>query len=147
MNKDHLSTSAIEIDASKANVWKALTSPEIMEKYFWGAKVTSNWKVDESITFTGEYKGNTYQEKGILLQVIPQKTLQYTHWSDLENLPDLPENYRTWTFDLSGQGTRTHLKITEDNIPTIAQKKRSDQFWKEVLLTIKGLLEIEDSAI
>lgn len=146
MNKDHLSTSAIEIDASKANVWKALTSPEIMEKYFWGAKVTSNWKVGDSITFTGEYKGNTYQEKGILLQVIPQKTLQYTHWSDLEDLPDLPENYRTWTFDLSEQGTRTHLKITEDNIPTIAQKERSDQFWKEVLLTIKGLLEKEKEA-
>jgi len=143
MNKDHLSTSAIKIDAPKASVWKALVSPEIMKKYFWGAKVTSNWKVGHSISFTGEYKGNTYQEKGILLQVIPQKTLQYTHWSNLENLPDLPENYRTWTFELSGQGTATQLTITEDNIPTIAQKERSDQFWKEVLLTIKRLLEKE----
>ena len=75
------------------------------------------------------------------MQCKPERLLQYTHWSNLEDLPDVPENYRNWTFSLSEEGTGVQLSVTEDNIPTEKQRDRSDQFWKGVLTTIKQFFE------
>ncbi len=138
MNRPHLSQNSIHIEADPAEVWKALTEPEIAEKYFFGARIKTDWKKGSSIVFEGEYKGNSYLEKGEILAVEYEERLQYTHWSNLEGIPDIPKNYRIWTFDLTGETT---LTISEDNIPTEKQKARSDEFWSGVLSTIKKLVE------
>ncbi|MAT96603.1 MAG: ATPase [Anaerolineaceae bacterium] len=111
------------------------------KQYFWGAEVSSDWTVGSPITFRGEFNGNQYEEKGEILQVQPENLLQYSHWSDLEDLPDVPDNYRTWTFRLAKKGAKVNLSVTEDNIPTEKQRARSDEFWAGVLKTIKQLLE------
>lgn len=139
MDKNHVSKNTIEIGADPSSVWKVLTDPEEAKKYYFGAEVVTSWKEGESIVFKGSYNGNDYEEKGTLLSVKPNLRLQYTHWSNLENLPDLPENYRIWTFDLQEDGKNTQLTVTEDNIPTLQQKERSDEFWKDVLQKIKAL--------
>lgn len=141
MNRDFVSKSSIVINAPIANVWDSLVNPKIAKQYFWGAEVSSNWTVGSPITFRGEFNGNQYEEKGEILQVQPENLLQYSHWSDLEDLPDVPDNYRTWTFRLAKEGTKVNLSVTEDNIPTEKQRARSDEFWAGVLKTIKQLLE------
>jgi len=146
MDRDFVSTTSIVIEAPVAKIWEALVNPEIVKKYFFGAEVVSSWKEGGPITFKGEYQGNIYEEKGLILQYKPERVLQYTHWSNLEGLPDVPENYRNWTFDLSEAGTEVLLSITEDNIPTEKKRERSDQFWDGVLSTIKQLLE-ENEAV
>ena len=101
--------------------------------------MVSSWKEGSPITFKGEYQRNTYEEKGLILQCKPEILLQYTHWSNLERLPDVPENYRNWTFNLSEEGTNVHLSITEDNIPTEKKRGCTDQFWTGVLSIFKKL--------
>ncbi len=144
MDRVYISKSLLDINASVSKVWDALINPEIAKKYFFGAKVISNWKNGDTIIFKGEYNGNKYEEKGVLLNVVPKIQLQYTHWSNLEGIPDIPENYRIWTFDLEEIENHTRLSISEDNIPTDKKRKRSDEFWNGVLNTIKELLEDED---
>lgn len=141
MNKELISKSSIDINASSPKIWEALVEPEIAKEYFFGAKIVTNWKVGSPISFKGEFKGNKYEEKGTLLNVELNTQLQYSHWSNFDGLPDEPENYRTWTFDIMEKDGLTQLSISEDNIPTEKQQKRSDEFWNEVLITIKGLLE------
>ncbi|UZR99718.1 SRPBCC family protein [Chondrinema litorale] len=136
-----ISKSSIKIKASATRIWEILVTPEIAKSYFFGAEIETDWKVGSPITFTGEYNGNKYQEKGILLCVVPNTQLQYSHWSNFDGLPDEPENYRTWTFDLEEMNGMSQLSISEDNIPTEKQKNRSDEFWAEVLLKIKHLAE------
>ena len=141
MKQELISKSSIDIIASSTKIWNALVEPEIAKEYFFGAEIVTDWKVGSPITFKGEFNGNKYEEKGILLNVEPNYQLQYSHWSNFDGLPDEPENYRTWTFDLTEKDGTTKLSITEDNIPTEKQKKRSDEFWDGVLLTIKQLVE------
>ncbi|MEQ9438944.1 MAG: SRPBCC domain-containing protein [Cyclobacteriaceae bacterium] len=136
-----MSKASIEIDAPVSKVWEALVVPEIAKEYFFGADIISDWQEGSPITFKGSFNGNQYEEKGILLSVKPNTQLQYTHWSNLENLPDKPEHYRTWSFNLKAQENHTQLSVTEDNIPTEKQQARSDEFWQGVLLSIKQLLE------
>ena len=44
-------------------------------------------------------------------------------------------------FNIKAKDKTTILSISEDNIPTEKQKKRSDEFWSEVLLKIKQIAE------
>lgn len=145
MNREHISTSKIDIKAPPQKVWKALVQPDIAKKYFYGAEVITDWQEGSPIIFKGEFNGNTYKEKGTLLTVKPAHRLQYTHWSNLDGIPDLPENYRTWTFDLQETSGITQLSISEDNIPTDKLKKRSDEFWTSVLKSIKDIVETDDN--
>ena len=141
MSKELISKSSIEINASSHGIWEALVEPEIAKEYFFRAEMVTDWKVGSPITFKGEFNGNKYEEKGVVLNVEPNTQLQYSHWSNFDGPSDEPENYRTWTFDITEKAPTTKLSITEDNIPTKKQRSRSDDFWNEVLLKIKRLVE------
>lgn len=141
MKKELISKSTIDINASPPKIWKALIRPEIAKEYFYEAEIVTDWKEGNPITFKGEFNGNKYEEKGVLLNVEPNTQLRYSHWSNFDGLPDELENYRTWTFDITEKDEVTQLAISEDNIPTEKQKKRSDEFWNDVLLKIKRLVE------
>lgn len=141
MSKELISKSIIDINASSSKIWEALVKPEIAKKYFFGAEIVTDWKVGSPIKFKGEFNGNKYEEKGVILNVEPNFQLQYSHWSHFDGLPDKPENYRTWTFDMTEKNGITCLIISEDNIPTEKQKNRSNEFWKEVLQKIKNIIE------
>jgi uncharacterized protein YndB with AHSA1/START domain len=141
VGKELISKSSIDINASSPEIWMVLVDPEIAKEYFFGAEIATDWIVGSQITFKDEFNGNKYEEKGVLLNVEPNTQLQYSHWSNFDGLPDEPENYRTWTFDVNEKGGVTQLSITEDNIPTEKQKSRSEEFWSEALLKIKRLVE------
>ena len=141
MERKHVSRASIAIEASSADVWDALVNPATAKAYFFGAEVHSDWKEGSPIMFTGEFNGNSYHEKGTILQCRPERLLQYSHWSDLEQLPDLPENYRNWTFRIESGDLGVILSVTEDNIPDETKRARSDAFWSGVLSTIKGIVE------
>ena len=68
------------------------------------------------------------------------------HWSDLEQLPDLPENYRNWTLHIESRDPGVVLSVSEDNIPDETKRARSDEFWSGVLSTIKAIVEARTSA-
>ena len=141
MERRHVSRASIAIDASSAEVWDALVNPATAREYFFGARLASDWQEGSPITFTGEFNGNSYHEKGTILQCRPEQLLQYSHWSDLEPLPDLPENYRNWTFCIESVSPGVVLSVTEDNIPDETKRARSDEFWSGVLATIKKIVE------
>lgn len=141
LSTELISKSSININTAPPKIWEALINPEIAKKYLFGAEIVTDWKEGSSITFIGEFNGNKYQEKGVLLNVKHNIQLQYSHWSNFDGLPDDPKNYRVWTFDIQEIDRTTQLSITEDNIPTEKQKIRSDEFWKEVLQKIKHIVE------
>lgn len=141
MNKKYTAKVSTHINAPVTKVWDALINPKIAKEYFMGAEIITDWKVGSPILFKGELNGNKYEEKGTLLRVKPNTQLQYSHWSHFDGLPDESENYRTWTFNLSEEEDGILLSVSEDNIPTEKQRKRSDEFWTGVISTIKELLE------
>ncbi|WP_437398745.1 SRPBCC domain-containing protein [Flagellimonas lutimaris] len=141
MSKELISKSSIDINAPSSEIWEALVNPEIAKEYFFGAEIVTDWKVGSPIKFKGEFNVNNYEEKGVLINVEPNSQLQYSHWSHFDGLPDEPENYRTWTFDITEKNGTTLLTISEDNIPSEKQRSRSDEFWNEALLKIKRLVE------
>jgi len=132
-------TTTINTPASK--VWDALTNPGLIKQYLYGTEVTSDWKIGSPITYKGEWEGKSYEDKGEILQIEPNKLLVSTFWSSLAGLPDLPENYKTVRYELSPENGVTRITITQDNNASQEEADHSTQNWNTVLGKLKELLE------
>jgi uncharacterized protein YndB with AHSA1/START domain len=97
--------------------------------------------VGSPIVFWGEWQGNKYEDKGVILKFEPQRLLQYSHFSPLSGLPDTPENYHIVTIELTEQGAGTHLTLIQDNNPTEQAHEHSEKNWAMMLECLKKLVE------
>ncbi len=122
-------------------VWDALVNPTVIKKYMFGADVVSDWKEGSPIIFKGVWQGKPYEDKGLILKLIPEKLVQYSHYSPLSGLPDIPENYHTVTMEVSRLDTGTGLALSQDNNATQEEKEHSEENWGFMLQGIKKLLE------
>lgn len=141
MTEDLVATSAITIDAPKSVVWEALTSPAAAKQYMFGADVRSDWKVGSPITWSGEFKGKAFKDKGEVLQADPGRMLQYSHFSSLSGQPDRPENHHVVTIELAQAGDRTAVTLRQNNNATEDARQHSEQNWKTMLEGLKKVVE------
>jgi uncharacterized protein YndB with AHSA1/START domain len=59
------------IKAPLGEIWAALTKPDIIKTYFFGATVKTDWKPGSPITWTGEYKGKKFQDTDVRVRRRP----------------------------------------------------------------------------
>lgn len=141
MSDTLVATTSILINAPVTSVWDALTTPEIIKKYLFGTNVTSDWTVGSAITYSGEWEGKQYEDKGVILQLIPVKLFESTYWSPLSGVADIPENYNKVTYELATENSQTRLTVTQDNVRDEAALAQSTKNWDSVLHGLKDLLE------
>lgn len=141
MKQDIVCKVSLDINAPIARVWDALINPEKIAKYFFGTKTTSDWKVGSSITFTGEWEGKAYEDKGTILQIEKNKILKYDYWSNFSGQPDVPENYQTITYALNEMGGITTFTVTQENCRSEEVRDHSEKNWMAVMGGMKEMLE------
>jgi uncharacterized protein YndB with AHSA1/START domain len=141
MAKNHIAKAAISINASAEKVWHALVDSKAIKQYMFGTSVVSDWREGSPINWKGEWQGKSYEDKGVILQLKPEHTLQYSHFSPLSGLPDKPENYHTVTIALSDHGNQTDVTLTQDNNATEAASAESEKNWEMMLTELKKFLE------
>ena len=134
-------SNAIQVHAAIGDVWKALTTPDLIRQWFFGVQTEGEWRVGGRIVHRGEYQGKPYVDKGEILEFAPPRRLVTTHWSAVSGRPDEPENYEIVTWALDEREHGTELKVTEDNLPSRAAATTSDGAWKMALQNLKDLVE------
>jgi len=132
---------SMQINAAPTKVWEALTQPDLIRQYLFGTNTETDWKPGSPIFSRGVWEGKSYEDKGTVLEVVPEKRLVYTYWSGFSGVPDTPENYKTITFELAQDGTKTLLTLTQDNNADEKSKTHSEKNWQMVLDGLKKLVE------
>ena len=141
MAKGQVAKASIAVNVRISKVWDALVNPDAIKRYMFGASVVSDWREGSPIVWKGEWQGRAYQDKGVILRLKPGRTLQYTHFSPLSGVPDTQENYHTVTIELSTEGNKTRVVLTQDNNPTEQARVHSERNWNTMLATLKKFLE------
>jgi uncharacterized protein YndB with AHSA1/START domain len=131
----------IDVAAPASDVWEALIDPKLIAKYFFGSQVKTDWQPGSPIVWKGEYEGKSYEDKGEILDVEPNRRLRVTHFSPMTGLPDKPENYHTVTYDLDEQDGGTHVTLSQDNNGSEEEAERSTANWEMVLSGLKKTVE------
>jgi len=142
MTRGYEAVNKVTINAPRAEVWDALTNPEKVKEWMHGTQMSTDWKEGSPITWTGEWKGKPYQDKGEVLEIEPERMLRYTHWSPMGGSEDKPENYHTVTYELAGSDGKTTLTLRQDNNPTQEEAdKMAKENWGPVLEGLKETAE------
>ena len=128
-------TTYIETTAEK--LWHALTDGDFTERYWFGHRVASDWKVSSPYRFARQSAGTI---DGKVLISEPPKRLAYT-WD-----PCSPEAKRERTsrvtFDLEPRGNVIKLTVTHDNLDEGGKTLRDiSGGWPMVIASLKSLLE------
>ncbi len=128
-------TTYIETTAEK--LWQALTDGDFTERYWFGHRVTSDWKPGSAYTFT---KAGANTIEGNVLSIDPPKQLIYT-WNPIS--PETKgERISRVTFDLEPRGKVVKLTVTHDNLDPGGKTLRGiSGGWPMVLASLKSLLE------
>lgn len=143
MKNNLIAETSISIDATPAQVWKAITTPKLIKKYLMGTDVTTDWKEGSTINYNGEYEGKKYHDKGVIKKIEPEKILQTTYWSSMGGKEDKPENYNLVTYKITKRDDKTVITLTQDNNATEKEKEHSTENWKAVLKKLKEVVESE----
>ena len=133
----------IHIKATTSKVWIVLTNPEFMKQWMsdYELNIRSEWKVGSQIQITGHLHGIPFENKGVILQLDPEKTFEYTFWTTLSEQADKPENYSYIKFILLADQTNTTLILNQSNFKTETVFKHWEFYWNATLEIIKQLSE------
>lgn len=99
------------IDADQAAVWDALTQKK--SAMFMGADVDTDWRPGSPISFSGEFKGRSFRDRGEIRLSDPKRHLAFTHFSESSGKPDLLENYNFIDIRLERQGEGTRVTLSQ----------------------------------
>ena len=141
MSKKLTATSEITIKAPVSKAWQALTDPAMIKQYLFGTDTVTDWKKGSKITYTGEWQGKPYTDKGEIVDIEPNKRLHTTYLSGNSGKEDKPENYANVIYERKPQGDSTVVTISQDNIENETGVAHMKENWTAVLTGMKKLLE------
>ena len=132
---------SVHIKAPLAKVWDAVVNPAQIKKYMFGTNTVSDWKVGSPITFSGEWEGKPYVDKGTILEIKKEKRLKYNYWSNFSGENDEPANYSNITYELTEVPGGTLFTLTQDNFKNEGARDHSEKNWGMIFETMKEILE------
>jgi uncharacterized protein YndB with AHSA1/START domain len=141
MSSGLVATASTTINAPASAVWHALVTPDSIREYMFGTTVVSSWTEGSPIVWKGEWKGRAYEDKGIIRRLQPDRVFEYSHFSPLAGIPDVPENYHIVTIEMSRDGANTRVTLSQDNNATEQERQNSEKYWGMMLAGLKALVE------
>src|SRR6202162_4141224 len=142
-SKNLIAKSSIQINNTIDEAWKALVNPEIVEKYMLGSQQLSDWEKGSNIIWKKDFNGRKFVDKGEILEITPQKSLKYTHYSPASGKPDAPENYQTISVALKENAKGTTIELSSDNNASEKEKEkeRTEQIWTYYFQGLKIIMD------
>lgn len=138
---DHDVTVTRTIHTNAGQVWKVLTQPDLVKRWMMGAKVNSTWKPGAPITWSGEYDGKSYQDKGEIIESEPEQRLAYTHFSAMSGAEDKPENYHRVRWMLDEQDGATKLSLRQTGATSAKEAEQFKTNWQTMLDKLRDVAE------
>lgn len=136
------STSSIVINAPAAQVWDALTNPELVKQWQYGSQLLTDWQVSNPIRFRSEWQGQVFEQWGTVLEVEPERLARYSLFAPRPDLEDMPKNYFMMSYVLTLEPNGTVLTvIQEDNRPGVETNPSEDEDDNGILAGLKALVE------
>ncbi|MDP9606530.1 SRPBCC domain-containing protein [Variovorax sp. NFACC27] len=137
---------SIRIEAEPRDVWGALTDPDAGEKWR-NAHFKTDWQPGSPIEIEAIIGTARYRDKGQVIQVRSPSLLQYTYWSRVSGLPDVPESYSSITITLEVEGAETVLRVSHQVPPSPLRRGKDweigeDSGWNHVAFYWRATLPI-----
>ncbi|HEX5056830.1 MAG TPA: SRPBCC domain-containing protein [Gammaproteobacteria bacterium] len=133
--------SIVKIRAPAGKVWRALTVPDLVKQWQYGSDLLTTWEPGAPIIFRNEWNGQVFEQKGAVLEFIPESRLKYSLFFPHPGLQDIPEHYFFMTYELTESGGLTTLLLRQEDPRPNAPSGGDDG--PDVLSDLKELVEVK----
>jgi uncharacterized protein YndB with AHSA1/START domain len=126
------------IETTAQKLWQALTDPDFTARYWFGMRLTSDWKVGSSFEMVRD--DGTVSDAGKVVECDPPRRLAYT----FINLSDTYKNEppALATFTIEPHGTLVKLTLTHEGFVEGGKFFAGISIgWPAILAGLKSLLE------
>ena len=134
----------ILINAPADKVWASLTDTRSMQTWMgapeMGLEITTNWEVGAPILIRGFHHAK-FENRGIVLEYLPQSIVSYNFLSSISRLPDEEKNYSVLRFVLTPGEGLTNLSLTISSFPTETIYHHLNFYWNGTLAMLKKYIE------
>src|ERR1044071_3493315 len=135
------SDSVVVIRAPASKVWRALTVPGLVKQWQYGSDLQTTWAPGTPIVFRNEGNGQTFEQKGTVLEFMPESRLKYSLFFPRPDLEDIPENHLFMTYQLTERGGVTSVLFRqEDPRPSTPDESAGSEEGPDVLAGLKELV-------
>ena len=125
------------IETTAEKLWHALTDGDFTERYWFGHRVASDWKVGSPYRFANQGKPTV---EGKVMVSDPPRRLAYT-WNNCKEEAKGEGTSRV-TFDLEPRGKVIKLTVTHDELGEDGKTLRDiSGGWPMVIASLKSMLE------
>jgi uncharacterized protein YndB with AHSA1/START domain len=125
------------IETTPEKLWHALTDGDFTEHYWFGHRVTSDWKVGSAYRFANQGKPMV---EGKVLEADPPRRLAYS-WDAVKEGAARERTSRV-TFDIEPRGKVVKLTVTHDELDERGETLRGiSSGWPMVMASLKSFLE------
>lgn len=136
----------VTIDAPIAQVWLALTSPALMERWMGdgelGVEVETDWQVGSELVIRGYRHDMKFENRGTVRRFDPPHHMSYDYLSSLSRLPDVPESYVLLDFTLEAISEgQTRLSLCASEFPDVIIAKHVALYWGVTLRLLGQQIE------
>nr|WP_295934437.1 SRPBCC domain-containing protein [uncultured Dyadobacter sp.] len=133
----------IQINAPTGRVWDTLTVSELIHQWMLDTPLLflTEWREQGNVLIRGDLHGLPFENRGKVLRFEPCQVLEYTHWSTLSLIADIPENYSVLHFELRPQQDQTLLILTIREFLTFEIFKHLQFYWNTALHLLKEVAE------
>ena len=109
------SDSIVKIAAPARKVWLALTVPDLVKQWQYGADLSTTWEIGTPISFRNEWNGQVFEQKGNVLEFSPESRLKYSLFVPRPDLQDIPEHHFFMTYELTESDGVTSLLVRQED--------------------------------
>lgn len=132
------------IKASQEEVWKAITDPATVARFFHGAQVESTYEVGSPLRSWSPDRSTQWGDN-VVLECDPPRRLVHT-WRSLYD-PELaaePESRVTWEIEAQPGGF-AKLTLIHDRLDASPKTATSVKGWSYILSNLKTVIETGDT--
>ena len=132
----------IFIATTPEKLWEALTNGSQTEKYFFGSKIESDWRIGSKVSF---FRNGVVTDFGEIIECEPFKRLSYTWITVGDNTPR--EHPTRAIFELHPMESTVKLIVKHEDLLEADYSDADDTFegvnngWPAILSNLKSLLE------
>ena len=138
------SDSTVKIAAPATKVWLALTVPHLVKQWQYGSDLLTTWEIGTPIVFRNEWDGKVFEQKGSVLEFLPESRLKYSLFFPRSDLQDTPEHSFLMTYELTeSKGVTSLLVRQEDPRPSQPDEATGGDGGPDVLASLKELVEVK----
>jgi uncharacterized protein YndB with AHSA1/START domain len=134
------------VSATPERIWAAFTDPAETQKFMFGCKATTDWKVGSMLQWIGARDGKVYVE-GRIVEIVPGKILKYTTIDPGSALAETETDKLLVEVELRPAGDQTRILLSYGNFAEVSDSEKryhdADKGWDYALGGLKQLVENE----